>query len=887
MPLSQGARVGPYRIEAGIGAGGMGHVFRAIDTRLDRAVAIKILPPHRWSDPELRHRIEREARALSALNHPNLCALYDVGELSQNGTTTPYLVMELLEGETLRDRLNSGGVSVRRALQWAAQLASGLAAAHEKGVIHRDLKPENVIVTAGDLLKILDFGLARGTEPESDAPTVLRTQTGFVMGTAEYMSPEQARGTIVGPQSDIFSLGIVLYEMLTGETPFHRASAVETMNAILIADPPPVSSLAPAVSEAVDALVARCLEKDPAQRFSSARDLAYALESTARAVTTTTPKAVRRQSSRQRAPVSRRALLLAGAVAFLSVAGAGLISRAGVFTGAHEPIPARVRPLTYSGRDSSPAASPDGRLVAFVSTRDTQKQIWLKSLSDGTEVAITSGPDDAAPRFAADGGRVFFTRTENGASAIHYVAVLGGEPRKIITNGFDADPAPDGRSIAFIRNRGAERLSTIVIATVDGANERELAASAEDEFSSPRWSRDGEWLAVTRNPRATAPGSVLLINTRSGATRELVHQIPHSLVSSVAWLHDRHALLYLEVEAAGTRGLPRRRGGSSLVLQELDGNARIVMRHQHGAIDTVDLLPDGRIVMTQDMTRQNLQEVALDRDARHWISRGMSVDRQPAYARNGESIVFTSDRGDNVDLWEVTLATRALRRLTDSPAVDWDPFPARDASTLYWSSDRGGHFEIWRASPDGASPQQVTQDGTDAENPSLAADSDWIYYDGTNARQDGLWRRRLVDGRAELVVPGETIHPEVSPDGAYVVFQRPETGGGATLEVVRTSDAARFQFVSGTSGVLTLRPRWAGTGSRIAYRGITEDGHIAVYIQDLRFGEDTSATRRLLVDAGSDASIETFAISPDASRAVIAVIDDASAIVIVDGARID
>ena len=307
------------------------------------------------------------------------------------------------------------------------------------------------------------------------------------------------------------------------------------------------------------------------------------------------------------------------------------------------------------------------------------------------------------------------------------------------------------------------------------------------------------------------------------------------------------------------------------------------MRHPHGAADTVDVLPDGRILMTQDVTRQNLQEVSLASMTRRWVTRGMSIDRQPIYGRKGASIVFTSDRGDNVDLWEVRLDTQALHRLTDDPGVDWDPHPSRDGSALYWSSDRGGHFEIWKSSPEGASPSQVTRDGTDAENPSAPSAHDWIYYDSTNPESDGLWRRRVRDGHAEMVIAGETIHPATSRDGEYVVYQRPETGGAAALDVVRTRDGARFAFIQGVSGIPTLRAQWMGGEPAIAFRALTDAGTVAVFVQDFRFNEDTSATRRLLLDSGSDASIETFAISPDATRAVIAVIDEASAIVIADG----
>ena len=291
MPLAPGARLGPYRIDAEIGAGGMGHVFRATDTRLDRKVAIKVLPQHRWSDPQVRLRFEREARALSSLSHPHLCALYDVGELTQSGASVPYLVMELLEGETLRERLENR-LSIRKALLWGAQIAEGLAAAHAKGVIHRDLKPENVFITGGELLKILDFGLATTPPAGGDSSTAVRTEPGIVMGTAHYMSPEQVRGTNLDARSDIFSLGIVLFEMLTGSVPFHARSSVETMNSILVDEPPDL----PGIPDAVETIVRRCLEKDPAQRFASAKDLAFALESAAKNVHTSAkaPLAARR-----------------------------------------------------------------------------------------------------------------------------------------------------------------------------------------------------------------------------------------------------------------------------------------------------------------------------------------------------------------------------------------------------------------------------------------------------------------------------------------------------------------------------------------------------------------------------------------------------------------
>jgi serine/threonine protein kinase/Tol biopolymer transport system component len=883
MPLARGALLGPYRVDAEIGAGGMGHVFRATDTRLDRAVAIKVLPEHRWADPQLRHRFEREARALSSLSHPNLCPLYDVGELPQSGgTSVPYLVMELLEGETLRDRIESGRIGVRKALVFGAQIASGLAAAHAKGVIHRDLKPENVFITAGELLKILDFGLATvNVESAGDASTLVRTDPGMVMGTAHYMSPEQVRGTPLDARSDIFSLGIVLYEMLTGHVPFHARSTVETMNAILTEEPPDFEA-----PEVVESLVRRCLEKDPAQRFSSARDLAFALESAAKSVTTSTPSPVRRRTSAaSAAPPRNRTRMIVLAAMLLAILAAALFSR-GIFD---RPAaePPHLRTLTYSGRDSSPAASPDGKLIAYVSSRDGRRRIWLKQLADGTEAAITAGPDDSAPRFAPDGAVLLFTRTENGASALYRVPVVGGEPRKLIDNAFDADWSPDGKQLAFIRYRTdrASRYSTLCLAATNGGGVREIAATTEEDLFTPRWSPQSTSIAVSRSSRNTRPGAMLVIDLVSGDKHVLSRDVPHGMLSGAAWTADGEALVYAELEALASTGLPRRRGSSVIVLHEVDsGRARVLLRNPHSAADTVDIVGPGRLVFSEDVTRQNLQEVTLDgsRPPR-WLSRGMSVDRQPSYARGGKSVVFASDRGGNVDLWELMLDSGSSRRITDDDGVDWDPHPAADGRSLFWSSNRGGHFEVWSSALDGSDPRQVTEDGVDAENPSLPADGGWIFYDSSNPKKDGLWRLPRAGGAPLLVIAAETIHPVVSADGAFAAYQRPEAGGASTIDVVRVADGAVFPLVTGITGVNAPRVQWIGATHTIAYRAPDASGAIAIFAQDFVPGTDTTSTRRQLTRGDPDATPETFAIATDGKHAILAVVDEASGLMIAEG----
>jgi serine/threonine-protein kinase len=370
MSLASGARLGPYEIVSPLGAGGMGEVYRARDTRLGREVAVKVLPPGFSEDADRLRRFEQEARAASALNHPNILTVHDVG--TQDGA--PYVVSELLEGETLRERLSSGALSSRRAVDYATQIARGLAAAHEKGIVHRDLKPENLFVTKDGRVKILDFGLAKLTRPEKIGPTTeaptqtAGTEPGVVMGTAGYMSPEQVRGQAADQVSDIFSLGAVLYEMLTGRRAFRGASAIETLNAILKEEPAEVSQSGRDVSPPLERITRRCLEKSREERFQSARDLAFALEEATGASASSPVAAAPVRPGRS--PVSLLATLGIGVVVLLAALMAGNVGgiRSRILGGA---APGRIRslavlPLENLSHDPEQAYFADGMTEALI-----------------------------------------------------------------------------------------------------------------------------------------------------------------------------------------------------------------------------------------------------------------------------------------------------------------------------------------------------------------------------------------------------------------------------------------------------------------------------------------------------------------------------------------
>ncbi len=876
-----------YRLLEPIGEGGMGVVWKARDTTLDRDVAIKVLPAEFVRDADRLARFEREAKAVAALSHPNIVAIHGFGQ--HDGTA--YAAIELLEGRSLREHLDEGSLPPRKTLDVARQIATGLDAAHAKGIVHRDLKPDNVFLSSDSRARILDFGLAavgagdegKRSDPSAATRTELTTP-GSVMGTVSYMSPEQVRGAAADSRSDIFSLGTMLHEMFSGRRTFDRPTTAETMTAILREDAEELTVGGQPAPATVKRIVERCLEKSPDERFQSARDLAFALDSatfdsSSTSVTAVAAIADRPRRTRLGLPVVVGALVLVAAAAFV-------VGRIGGAATEAAPIP-RITPLTFSGEDLQPSVSPDGKLIAFTSSRDGTSRIWLRQVETGGEQPLTEGPD-WRPRFSPDGSSVTFIRGVGDRYSAYRVPLVGGQPRKLLDDVNEIVSSPDGRRFAYLQGSSvASSLSDSRVGLLDPeTGEKTILHQVSGyELFGLCWSPDGGRLSLTRASVQGAAGNwlALLIDVETAEVEEIAAG-GDGLISSVTWA-----------------------GSSALILASspttVSGTARpyLVLRHDletgesrelfwasylfpfRGSLNNttqIELLDDHSVVFDTFRGYQRLFEITLDGETIRPLLGGTANDRQPAYHPDGSRVLFTSNRSGNVDLFSYEFATGQLLQLTDHPGADWDGGYTPDGKSIIWGSDRGGPLEIWTADADGSNPRQVSQTGSNAENPTMTPDGKWIVFASGNADASGIYRMNADGSEMINLVPGNWTNAEVSPDGRFAFYL---TSDGSQLRnimqvvEVATGETVPFRIEQKynvrSRNVTYLRGRWTPDGSSIVFVGIDDDGNTGLYIQDFDPQRDTIATRRKLVGFRGQQVHESFGISPDGKRIVLATVE--------------
>ena len=651
--LSPGTRLGPYEVVSPLGAGGMGEVYRAHDTRLGRDVAVKVLPEFLSSDGERLRRFESEARAVAALSHANILSLYDVGA---HGSVR-YLVTELLEGESLRLKLAGGALGLRRTTDYALQLAYGLAAAHDKGIIHRDLKPENIFISRDGRLKILDFGLARQEVAHADAAGSsathaaaapdTRTADGIVLGTVGYMSPEQVRGERADQRSDIFAFGTVLFEMLTGCRAFARGTSVETMTAILREEPSEIASTADRpVPPAYERIVRRCLEKDPEQRFQSARDLAFALEAVSGSTSTSAPAV-----SPPPAPRTWLRTLGVAAAAVLALAAAAFAIRL-MGVGAQS-TPARLQRVTYQrGYVKGARFTTDGTGVIYSAMWDG-RPYEVFSARIGDRAARPLDLKDAMVVGVADDGDLLLLtkirriRTTNWmqAGTLARAPASGGAAREILDDVWDADISRDGRQMAVVRTpNGPHQLEYPV---------GHVLYTTNGYIDHPRISPDGRTVAFFDHPVFADSRGYVAVAGVDGKTRRLTEE--HAGEDGLAWSPDGR-----EIWFGGT--VKGEQTQQRMVLAvTLQGKTREVVQLP-GDVTVMDIAPDGRLLLSHDEISSSLM-VASPADAPERDVSVLGYASYGALSDDGKAVAFTeSGASDDYLVY--------FRRLDDPYAVN-------------------------------------------------------------------------------------------------------------------------------------------------------------------------------------------------------------------------
>ena len=752
MSLSAGARLGPYEIVSPLGAGGMGEVYRARDARLSREVAIKLLPPELAGNPERLQRFEQEARLVGTLNHPNVLAVYDIG----NADGVPYLVSELLEGQTLRERLRGIPLGQRKAVEIAVQIAHGLAAAHERGIVHRDLKPENIFVTADGRVKILDFGLAKTIASSlrasgSETLTVAgpQTQEGMVLGTVGYMSPEQVRGHSADQRSDIFSFGVILYEMLSGQRAFAGDSSVEVMNSILKEEPPEITTLRPNISHGLDRLVRRCLEKVPEERFQSAHDLAFALDAVGPSSAITAQQALPMRTAQRRqwlmAVGAAVTVLLVSAIAYL----AGVRT-----TGARANAPA-FRQLNYRrGAIFQAAFAPDGKTVVYSAATEgnipdvyviTPEYPEAKPLGlHGVQFLAISSRGELALLTSAKylGHHRLFTGT------LATMPLGGGAPREILEGVRQADWSPDGTALAIIRDvNGRDRLE-YPIGTV--------LAETGGYFSDLRFSRRGDRIAFFDHPqRYDDRGSLALVDLK-GSGKKLSPD--YWGTEGLAWSPTGDSIYY----SAGTGYTDLR-----IYTADLSGHVRAALSSA-GGLAIQDILTSGQWLAMRYQENfgmaGHVPGSAGERDL-GWLSQSVG----PVLSRDGDIVLFSEESAAAGEHYKVCL------RRTDGSAV----VPLGDGEFLDLS-----HDGRWALADLPITPAQLMLYPTGAGQPrqmdrgNLVAyssghwfpDDKHILVCGTEAGHAGrCYIQDTNGGTPKPVTPEGATDGLISPDGKRIL----------------------------------------------------------------------------------------------------------------------
>jgi len=830
-----GRSFGQYRLVSLLGSGGMGEVYLAEDMRLDRRVALKVLPPHLTADQSQLGRFQQEARAASALNHPNIVTIYEINEAAG----THYIATELIEGVTLRAKMSRGKLTLSESLEIAIQIASALNAAHSAGVVHRDIKPENVMLRPDGYVKVLDFGIAKLMErqrpvPDAEAATraLVQTGRGVVMGTTHYMSPEQARGTAVDARTDIWSLGIVLYEMVARQVPFPGETASDCIATILKTQPEPLTQLVPDLPKQLEWIVQKALRKDRDERYQTVKELLSDLRAVRQEVEATTKGEESFSSSSQPQVVpagsgpsapspwadtqlnagppstgsvnqttSSAEYLVTGIKRHKLIAVIGLTVFAVIIAGIGISVyrytnrkPAssifqnvQLNRITTSGKANDANISPDGKYVVYTEDSDDgSSSVLVKQTATGNTLVIVPPAKVShwGTVFSPDGNFVYYLVNDLSSeiTSLYKVPSIGGTPKKIMSD-VESPPAvsPDGTRIVFMREDKAIKFE-LVVARSDGTGERVIAKREGLEWfedDGPAWSPDGKTVACVAAVSSLSVGgsiefSLLGFDAETGAARELSPKRWRGYAGRVIWMPDGNSLALIAAESdqdyhqVWRVTLPA--GTASQITND------VLSRDNR----TLGVTADGLTLIT--VTSQTLARLELvpadgntSRIARVSVSEA-NREGNWGFAWTPEGrIVFSSDEGGQEDLWIMNPDGTARRRLISDIYWDGDPAISPDGRYIVFSSNRprGGTVPfLWRMDLDGSNLTQLTS-GEDTV-PDISPDGRWVIFSSwvpgpRGITGQGLWKVSIDGGAPVQLTDYNTQAAEYSPDGNWIV----------------------------------------------------------------------------------------------------------------------
>lgn len=891
MPIEPGTKLGRYEIRSKIGEGGMGEVYLARDSQLNRDIALKLLTAEVARDQQRLHRFLQEARAAAALSHPNIAHIYEIGEADHGH----FIAMEYVEGMPLDRKIAGRPLSVSESVDIAIQITDALDEAHAKGITHRDIKSSNIMITPRGRVKVLDFGLAKVTQTpstpgqisDSQLATRVKTSPGVVMGTVNYMSPEQASGKEVDSRTDIWSVGVVLYEMVTGRLPFEGATPSHTIVAILEKEPLPLSAHIPNMPDALDWIVTEVLTKEVDERTQTARELLKKLQrlkqrvdvnaeversvapeqlvntrsaATAGSVSMhSAPTTIGRAAAGTREVTTppthvssaeyvvnqikghKKIFLLTAGIALAVLIGIGFalvkfLNRSGA--GTLSLAAAKFTRLTTTGNATGAAISPDGKWLVHVQDDGEKKSLWLRQVAvadSNTQIVPPAPVRFFGVAFSPDGNYVYYAVREGtrDTGTLYQVPVLGGTPRKLFTGVKSCISfSPDGKQIAYFDFYEDE--DRLMIANVDGSGQRQLAMRHGDEyffqgdFSAVSWSPDGQTIAT---PVAVTSQNFMSVATVSVATGEVkfLTQRRWNLVRQAVWF-NADTILTTAAERAGE--------AFSIWQLSYPSGAVTKLTNDLNSYPTISLTSDsGSIAAVMTELNNNIWVMPAFEVARATqVTQGRNLVGNPVFTPDGK-LVYPLKQPVGGDLYLLDLANGTRKQLTANAGDNVVPSVSRDGRYIVFMSDRTGAFHIWRMDIDGGNLKQLT-DHHDEEVPDISPDSQWVAYE-MYLNKSTIWKVGIDGGQPTEITDKYSENPVFSPDGKQIAcLYLPQPAGSQTIAILPSEGGEPIKTLPFTGPITNLR--WTVDGRALVY-GMTKNSVTNLWAQPI----DGSAPKQL------------------------------------------